>query len=298
MIDKLTLEQEAQLPVYRQKWLNIGLNCDAADIEFAERTIAKIYQALHYNIPKFIWVRSPRDASRMITYLKNINRYKSFESFLASGDKVENICTGLGGQHEAYWLGFYDYAHYVGIKYEFPTSVTIFDFIDLAHACGWWYPYDEVCIICDKPAFIKHEDERLHSSTGPAVEFRDGLKIYSWRGVRIPGEWVEGHPPTPKEIFKISNMELRHAACQIVGWHKILNELGGILIDQNENPEIGELWEIELPDWGKQRILRVFDPCGNRIHGITVDNKCKTALEANASTYGYTPQDFKPEFRL
>ena len=93
------------------------------------------------------------------------------------------------------------------------------------------------------------------------------------------------------------NIEQRRAACEIVGWARILKELDARTIDKDDDPKIGELLEVELPNSGTERFIRV--QCGTgREFAIPVPRDCgDTALEANAWTYGLDSVDFVPEVR-
>ena len=46
------------------------------------------------------------------------------------------------------------------------------------------------------------------------------------------------------------NIEQRRAACEIVGWNRILAELDAKSLDKHPDPQIGELVEVSLPDAG------------------------------------------------
>ncbi len=53
---------------------------------------------------------------------------------------------------------------------------------------------------------------------------------------------------------------------------------------------------VEAPDIGKEKFLRVR--CGtSRTFALPVPPEMKTALEANAWTWGLTPEEYKPEIR-
>ena len=59
-IEKLTLEQGARLPEFREKWTAIGLSTDPADRPAAELAIKFIYQNAGLNPPqKIVWCGSP-----------------------------------------------------------------------------------------------------------------------------------------------------------------------------------------------------------------------------------------------
>ena len=70
-------------------------------------------------------------------------------------------------------------------------------------------------------------------------------------------------------------------------------------IDKDDDPEIGELIEVDHEAvGGKARFLRGMCATG-RGFALSVPLTMKTALQANAWTYGYeaSASDFKPEIR-
>ena len=75
-----------------------------------------------------------------------------------------------------------------------------------------------------------------------------------------------------------------------------MGELGGRTINQDLDPEIGELVEVDLPDGGPSRFLRVTCGTGRRF-AIPVPLTVHTALEANAWTYGLDQASYNPEIR-
>ena len=102
---------------------------------------------------------------------------------------------------------------------------------------------------------------------------------------------------TASVALTCENIEQRRAACEIIGWNKILDELDARVIDEDGDPEIGTLIEVDLPDSGKERFLRVT--CGTgRQFAIPVPRDCgDTAIAANSWTYGLTQHEYKPEIR-
>lgn len=151
---------------------------------------------------------------------------------------------------------------------------------------GFRCVHEKFCIVSDFPERLLVDDQnRPHCEDGPSHRWRDGWSIYHWHGVRVPDEWIEDKARlTPEIALGQENVELRRAACEIVGWDRILQQLGGKTIDQDTDPEIGELIEVNLPGSGKERFLRVR--CGTgRQFAIPVPRNLKTALAANAWTY-------------
>ena len=141
--------------------------------------------------------------------------------------------------------------------------------------------------ISDRPSVLKRDNEgRLHCETGPSIAYRDGWALHHWHGVSVPKEWIEDKASlSAKTALTWKNVEQRRAACEIVGWEKILTELKAETIDKDDDPMIGELVEVTIPDVGKEKFLRVV--CGTqRRFALPVPPDMKTALQANAWTFG------------
>ncbi len=197
------------------------------------------------------------------------------------------------GSHDAGWLSFYDYMGGLGIDVSRLTPL-----MELARHCGWWAPYADAAILQDRPSVIKMDERNLlHCEDGPAIAYRDGFAVYAWHGVRIPSPWIENRGSlTAADALTHENMEQRRAACEIIGWARILNELDAKTVQKDSDPEIGELIEVDIPDIGQEKFLRV--QCGTkREFAIPVPPEMQTALEANAWTYGLSTTDYKPEVR-
>jgi hypothetical protein len=123
--------------------------------------------------------------------------------------------------------------------------------------------------------------------------------LYSWHGVSIPGEWIADRKSlTAKTALTWENIEQRRAAAEILGWVHILNELDATVIDADPDPEIGTLLEVELPDIGRERFLKV--QCGtSRLFALPMPPHVNTALEAQSWSFGYddVSEFFPPEIR-
>jgi hypothetical protein len=167
----------------------------------------------------------------------------------------------------------------------------------LTKSCGWVWWHENVLAISDRPHTLRRDEAgRLHCENGPSIAYRDGWALHHWHGTAIPAEWVTGKKPSAQEALTWSNVEQRRAACEIVGWSNVLDQLKAKVIDKHENEEIGTLLEVNLPDSGKQKFLSVR--CGTgRLFSIPVSKSCRTALEANSWTYGVDVNEFSPEVR-
>ena len=154
---------------------------------------------------------------------------------------------------------------------------------------------EDVVFVSRRPIHLRLNDaHQLHSINFPAIEYADGIKEYLANNTVIPREWVE--VPgflTPRRALGQRNVELRRAACEILGWDKVIADLGGRVINKDRDPQIGTLLEVRIPGVGRARFIRV--QCGTgRTFAIPVPVSTRTAKEGNAWTYGRTERNFVP----
>ena len=332
-IEKLTPAQAAKIPAFRDEWLSHGLSTKPADRPRAEAGVRLAYEAAGLAPPTtFIWLDSPH-AGAIGAFLLTQGSSKIFGAQVRAqvwdqvraqvrdqvwyqvraqvrdqvraqvgaqvraqvGDQVGAQVNRAGyGQHDSEWVAFYEFfGRACGVK----GVDRLRGIAEIAQSCGWWWPFERAVILTDRPSEI-HRDEanRLHAEKGPALLYRDGWGVHAWHGVRIPAEWLEGKTPSPAEALNWPNMEQRRAACEIIGWARILRELKAKTINKDRDPEVGELVEVEIPEIGKERFIRVR--CGTgREFAIPVPPNMRTALEANAWTWGLEPKEYTPEVR-
>jgi hypothetical protein len=168
-----------------------------------------------------------------------------------------------------------------------------------AGAFAFWVTDAEI-FVSTIPAKVAVDDQRrLHCADGPTFVWMDDIADYYWRGTNVPAEWiVDPKSLTAKTALSTQNIEQRRAACEILGWSKILRDLKARTIDADPDPEIGELVEIDLPDLpNRAKFLRVR--CGTgREFAIGIPPQINKALDAQAWIVGLEPQDFqRPEVR-
>ncbi len=277
-IMSLAPEQEAMFDTYVDKWLKIGLSTEPVNFEAAKDAVCRAYANVGLTEPtQFFVADSPMSA---IDIIQKMDPEKS---------KYDIFNEMFYGNHEASWLSFYDYfKEVVGLE----VCKKLDPIFDLAQNAGWVSMYDDVVVFQHRPEKIKFDEQnRLHCEDGPAIRYRDGYGVYAWHGVRIPSEWIEHKADlTPKIALTWNNIEQRRCACEIIGWARILRELKSEVIDADDDPSIGTLLEVEIPDIGKEKFLQVL--CGTgRTFALPVPPNMKTALEANAWTYGLDGKD-------
>jgi len=279
MITELTKEQQDQMPIYRDKWIDIGLSTETIDRDAAVAALNMAYQAADLAPPKTVLFASgPKDMVRVFRETFPNATWDEFNS---------NI---IFGGHEADWASYIDYfQEVVGLDLNKANGL-----IELAKSSGWVWVSQDLAIIMDRPSHIRMDENNvLHAEDRPSVLYRDGFAVYSWHGLRVPREWImEKEKLTAQKALSQDNIEMRRAACEIVGWSKILEDLNYSVVEKDEDEQIGTLVEVDLPDAGKEKFLMV--KCGTgRDFAIPVPPDMKTALEANAWTFGLNPEDLR-----
>lgn len=86
--------------------------------------------------------------------------------------------------------------------------------LDLLQSCGYVYPFEHVCFVCDRPTKIALDEEgRLHAEGEPAITFTDGFSIHAYRGMPLWGRYIDTHPRNWQSSWYLEepSSELRRA---------------------------------------------------------------------------------------
>jgi hypothetical protein len=265
----LTAAQEAALTPYRDSWLAWGLSTDPADRDTAVQGLQEVYAAAGYAWPgAVLWVSSPlagaitafllrtecKSAGKLsprLTTCLEANSWDVWQAVLDSLDsrQKDQVRDALNeanfGQHEAGWLGFYDW--YGSVLGQDISKVA--GHIKVGQSCSFFWPYLEITIVCDRPSVYTLDDRhRLHSDTGPALGYRDGFAVYAHHGI-----WVEKHvieaPDTisAEEVQAERNAEIRRVLLEKLTPARYVQKAGLNPIDVDPDPVIGTLYRADLP---------------------------------------------------
>ncbi|WP_175409385.1 DUF6745 domain-containing protein [Streptomyces sp. TRM64462] len=192
------------------------------------------------------------------------------------------------GQHDAAWLCAFD-----------PEEGTPLDGLaDVARAAGWWWPYERVAVVCERPVEL-HRDEagRLDRGDGPALAYPDGFALHAWRGMPVPAEFVATLDTlTPDRIRDEENAELRRVMLEHYGYDRYLRESGAEPVHRDET---GVLWRIPLPDDEDVAMVEVVnstpEPDGtSRTYWLRVPPSTRTAKQGVAWTFGLAADAYEP----
>ena len=171
-------------------------------------------------------------------------------------------------------------------------------------AC-WWWPHREFLIVSERPKRIERElvnpdtskyTARLHSLTGPAVEF-EGWSVYAIHGVRVPEDVVMSPQSiTAKRIIEERNAEVRRVMLERRGHDGVIRELGLSPISRSS---AGSLYRLDLPGDEPLAVVEVenstLESDGSRKrYWLRVPPDMSDATAAVAWTFGLDPKQYQP----
>jgi hypothetical protein len=184
----------------------------------------------------------------------------------------DGVDDALWGQLEAGWIAFHDARRRLGeATFTGQATAELDRWAALARSCGWWWPYQGLCILSERPAVVTMEPTpgrdayRLHRTDGPALRFRDGWEVYAWHGTRVPRSFIE-HEWSVADILAEPTFEVRQRGIERMGWDRFLTEaafrpaaLGVPAPDDN-----GTLALYDVPEqlFGQPARMLVWTPAG------------------------------------
>lgn len=272
MITSLTEEQQALFPVYRDKWIKIGLCTESADRKMAEEGVKEAYENVGLTPPsKIIWVDSPHAGQ---IEAKKIN---------------ESQFQPCYGQHDASWLSYYDYFFEV---FNLECIKKLSGLFKIAKSAGWWWAYEGLAIISERPCEL-HQDEtgRLHCETGKALRYCDDWGFYCWHGVTVP-EKVIMHPEqiTLEEINSQTNIEVKRIMIERFGIGKYLEQSKATIVDMDASPIPGGAPRVLMKDSNGFQYLCGTDGSTERVYFMSVPNNVTTCRQAHEAISGISEE--------
>jgi hypothetical protein len=298
-IEKLTPSQEAVMPVYLQKWRKIAFSTERIDRDQATEAVKAAYNLIGKQAPFVLFFDSPDTALRELeTKLEN----ELWTSQLPDFNELWIILYNLIDKQlndQLLDLDVYQIKNALKFKLKVPSyyynnpewwaiNSCLIDFCLnvlncdgdqkqwktlqlLIENCGWMFPYEKICYVCDRPIKLAFDrQQRLHAEGEPAIEFADGFSLYAYRGVRLPKKYEKLHPNQwqPKWVLEEDNAELRRVLIQGIGYARLYQQLQGIeldswqeytllKIDNNIDEEAVHLLKMTCPSTAHIHVLRV-----------------------------------------
>lgn len=267
-IDKLTPEQEAQIPAYVDKWVKIGLDTERLDVAETERIIRNFRRIIEREVDcPVIIVDNPLEAwaachllSCNNVALEDLNDALD-RLFDGNPDNYSVPPARLPWQSGSFFASTFSYYDFMVecVNVEVPQNLyKDYKEWEETSKLGCIYPMEDYTVVSQKPTQVHlNENNVLHRDGGPALAYagRGDMNYYSLNGVRVDKYIAE----TPEEQIDldyyntINNADVKAEFVRKVGIERFKSK--GRLMDTYENypgPEFElwrksqyELWDME-----------------------------------------------------
>lgn len=165
----------------------------------------------------------------------------------------------------------------------------------LRNTC-WFVPHEATCWLSEPPARLSLDDRgRLHAPDGPAISFRDGWHYYAWKGMEVPGRYIEDPARINLHVIDIqTDIFVRRCLIEIVTPRKFVAMGGANLVTHDAT---GTLWRRTWPRGDAWAAVEVVNgtrgPDGKFEHYfLQVPPELESARAAVAWTYGMTEAQY------
>ncbi|MEG4302476.1 leucine-rich repeat domain-containing protein [Microcoleus sp. D3_18a_C4] len=158
--------------------------------------------------------------------------------------------------------------------------------------CGWIFPFEKICFVCDRPHLRFDSQNRLHAEGEPAIQFADRWNFYYYHGVRLPKKYGKLHPNQWQSQWLLTedNAELRRVLIQGIGYERIIQELSATQIDIWQ--EYALLKIDKASDWEQIYLLKMTCPSTGFIHVLRVPHLTSARKAIRWVNWGIDPEEF------
>lgn len=290
-IKELTEEQQRALDEHYKVWFAIGTTVEPSDRPASEEAILKIYENMGLKRPKFIWGDSPMACVYIINILNSVSddyaQTKAAEIEGKPTAELKKLVAGTDlefhggrGQFDTYWVSFYLFCAYLGVEYDPADQELLELWSNVVKTTFWWWPFEECCVICERPTYIHIDYDKLqvltHNEEGPIYEFKDGWGLYMLNNTRVPKELVmtPADQLDPRMLLTEENAQVRAEIVRKVTMERIVDALNVKVIDKATVDGIDyELITLDLGDGRERPYVDMFcQSTGTRhVEGVAPD---------------------------
>jgi len=323
MIKKLTQEQELKIPEYIEKYVAKGSEpIDRSNLRelsktiWGEEKIVIVGESIQNTIDLIKFATNGAKIERKGSQLDS-QLYSQLHSQLSSqlysqlhSQLISQLDSQLGSQLEKenlsydfydttwwiVWLGFYQYAKYIGVKFTEET-LDLFERILGSFAINIFV--GNVVFICERPQVL-WDNGMLSNDQKPAISWKDGTGFYYLDGVHFEKEtWekVVSQKMTFKEIMAIEIADQRTVALKYNPL-ALINENATLVHKDDRNNELYLIEGKEInTDLGEPQMyfLKMLCPTGRVfIEGVPPEEAKKNpnATDMQALLCGLTPSEY------
>ena len=293
-----------------QEYLAHGLSTEPVDKSHLNKYYREAYKIVQESIPeappfrKIVWVNSPLagcylyliykeftaraklNAHKIITHIDRSLMDVKFKDLLPKNKNLEpdfaacfRACS-MGGW-ESYWVGHFTFGELINDNYPDGVKKRLAIMRELCKGHIWW-PTPGYIIACERPNTISRDDQnRLHSTTGPALGYSDDFGFYYIDGIHVPRKVVmDPANITIEEIKAENNAAVRRIYIQQYGLRRFLKDTGAVKLDEATN-------QVLYQDVVENRkFIICSDGSTGAIYDIQVPNEVNTCKDAQDALYG------------
>ena len=268
-IEKLTKEQEAKIPEYVDKWINVGINTDRLDPVPTKKTVDMFLELIGKPSTELLITNNPIEAwvcCALFEHGVKIDQLKTEMKTVFNGNpkKYEIPKAYLPYQTGSFFAGVFSFYDYMIEELEVEIDAELYVKYkkwEQTSQIGCIYPLDGLTVVCEKPTVIHfNENKVLHKDGAAALEYagEGDFKIFALNGVTVP-EWLAVTPEEELDISRyneITNADIKAEFVRKVGIERFLEK--GTLKDSytNYNGKEYDWWhksQYEL--WDMQNIF-------------------------------------------
>ncbi|GAG31576.1 unnamed protein product, partial [marine sediment metagenome] len=173
-------------------------------------------------------------------------------------------------------------ARRLGIELPDATEEVLQSQIQAGLSCGFWWPYERLCLLSERPVEVLTNDEAVvHSERGPAIRYSDGHRVWVLNGVLVPS-WLADLPEEridPLRLLEIRNSSVRREFVRKVGIDRVCYKLKARCVGRQGDYE---LILLNLRDRRRRPYLKMRNPSLGTWHVEGVSSACTTVAEALA----------------
>ena len=310
-IESITSEQEAKIPEFHQKWLDMVTK--PMDFDVAVDSINKIYKRMEQNdSPAVIVGKSPKHTQRLAAVF-----WMKFADNIESADEIQDLQTVLElaventpveeldkfyannlkedwylGLWWLVWCAWYDFGQYIGVEFD----KDIFDlFMNYSSNVHFIMPYEGIAFVSEKLVECHWENDKLHADGKMSYKYADGYGGYTLNGVPVP-EYLAMTPEEDLDIEFFNNTkdaDVRTEFLRKYGIERMIDH--GKLVDtyQNYDNEWFNKSQYELYDMAKlfegveyAPHLKMTNLTTGVYHVEAVGPNCRTIEDAVKDRFG------------
>jgi len=151
----------------------------------------------------------------------------------------------------------------------------------LFEECGWIFPFEKICLVCDRPLHLRFDSaNELHAEGEPAIAFADGYSLYFYHGVQLPEQYGKVHPDLwqAEWLLSESNAEIRRLLIERIGYDRICQQLQAVELDGWQEYT---LLKIDNADVEPIYLLKMTCPSTGFIHALRVPPDVRSSSRAS-----------------